>query len=675
MGEKEAAPPAKDGSEESGYLATTAMVGPLGKQSLQDTPFSISVITADFIENIQAGNATEALKYNPAVNPEMGSNRGGDYFSIRGFINSSNQAIDGMRSELSYGILEDKERIEVLSGANSFLYGIASPAGMINYILKRPTAETMCNVTIGDYGGEQLYTHVDAGGPIDEQGKFGYRINLLGVNNGDTGIEDESNERYLFSGAFDWHLTPKTVWSFDASRFHKENEYMQAYFLVGSVTGVPDAPDASENYSAPYAFMEKTYTTVGTKLTSEINDTLSVRSALRYGLQESEYAGIRNSWIDNSGNYTQQMMYYRAPYETAVLQGNLFVDISAATGFIQHKATAGYLIDHIKFSSAGSSKYYFSDTAIFNMSAPGYSPDPGVSMSEEAYTARRTTRQSAMLADTLTFNDSWSLLLGGAYASIKENNYSTTTGELTSDYDDGEFTPGLALMFKPVPQLTLYASYMEALEEGDIAPSTAANADEALSPFVSTQVEFGAKATVKGVNLNAAVFRIEQDNAYTDPVTNIYSEDGREVHKGLEFSFSGKLTEDLTLLGGFTILDASMEKTADASMEGKTPQAVPEKLARLYGEYAVPPIPGLTLTAGISYTGKEWVNDINTLSIPSVITGDVGMRYQRKLFGRDATFRFNVNNVTDEDYWTTKGGSMLYLGSPRLFSLSLTMAL
>ena len=98
-------------------------------------------------------------------------------------------------------------------------------------------------------------------------------------------------------------------------------------------------------------------------------------------------------------------------------------------------------------------------------------------------------------------------------------------------------------------------------------------------------------------------------------------------------------------------------------------------MARLYGEYAVQIIPGLTLTSGISYTGKEWVNDPNTLSIPCVITGDIGARYQRNIFGKDTTLRLNVNNITDEDYWTTKGGGMLYLGSPRIIAVSMTVQL
>ena len=676
---KESTPPAKEGSAESGYRSTTATVGPLGRMSLQDTPYSISVTPSALIEDIQAGNPTDALKLNPTVNPEMGSNRTGDYLSIRGFINSENQAMDGMRQALGNGaVLEDKERIEILSGADSFLYGIASPAGMVNYVLKRPTPERLLKVTLGDYGGGQAYTHVDAGGPIDNAGKLGYRINLLGVDDGSTGIDSESHKRTLFSGAFDWHVTPKTLWSFDSSYCHRDLEHMQAFFKIGTVTRVPDAPDASRNYGAPYNGSENTHTSYGTGLTSVINSMFTVRTAFRYSDYESNgFRSMRNVWVDNAGDYKQQMMYYLGQQKEETIQGNIFLDSSFHTGFAKHKVTAGYIVDHVPESetSPGTATYSFPATTIFNMSNPGYSPYPNITISKHTpyIMTERVTRQSVILADQVVLSRRWSVLGGATYAKIRDINYPASTGDVKTIYDKGQFTPSGAIMFKPISAITTYVSFIEALNEGPIAPDDATNANAILPPFMSTQEEAGVKAVFRRMSVNAAFFRIEQANAYTDPVTGIYSEDGREVHIGGEVSWSGKITNDLTLLGGFSVLRATIQKTSTAAMEGKTPQAVPESIARLYGDYALPFLRGLSLTGGVYYTGKEWVNDSNTLSISHVVTGDVGARYRRKVLGKDTTFRLNVNNVTDKNYWTTKGGGMLYLGSPRIVATSMTV--
>jgi iron complex outermembrane recepter protein len=665
----------KSGSIESGYRVDSVSAGPLGTAKLQDLPLSISVASKDFLKNIQAGNATDALKYNPVVNPEMGSNRGGDYFSIRGFINSSNQAIDGMRSEMAYGILEDKESIEILNGSGCLLYGIASPAGTINYTLKRPPERNIVDITIGDYGGEQAYAHADIGGRIGVNNDYGYRVNVLGVNDGNTPVKKETNKRYLLSSAFDWRLAPSTILAFDGAKFTQKTDNMQAYFLVGAVTDVPDAPDASVNYSAPYSFMKKSYSTIGSRLTSTVNVFLSIHSAFRYSMNESEYKGIRNSWINNKGIYTQQMMYYLAPYQTNITQGNLFADLHLKTMFIDHKISIGYSQDNIDFYSAGSSTYKFASSIVFSMDSPGFASNPNVSTLNFQFKTQSTKRQTALITDNMDLGKYFSLLGGVAYATIEDRGYSSTDGTLQTKYDKGAITPGIALSYKPIEIMSTYVSYLQSLEKGPIAPSTAANANEVLKPYESSQIEAGVKASVGNVDIAAAFFHIEKANSYTDPKSNIFCEDGREIHLGAEISFSGKVTNDLLLSGGYSQLKATIEKTNNATIKDKSPQAVPEAIARLYAEYTLPFLKSVTLTAGISYTGKEWVNDANTLSIPAVFTNDAGLRYENRIFEKSITLRLGVNNLSNEDYWTTKGGGMLYLGSPRSVCASTTIKL
>ena len=678
--EKKSAPK-QSSNVEAGYRSTTASVGPLGQISLADTPYTISVMPAQLIEDTQSSNATDALKLVPTVNPEMGSNRTGDYLSIRGFINSGNQALDGMRVEMSNGsYLEDKERIEIISGADSFLYGIASPAGMVNYILKRPTAERLFKMTVGDYGGTQAYMHIDASGPFDRKKKFGYRVNLLGVDQGDTAVTHESHKRTLSSGAADWHITPGTMLAFDGSYYHRDLEYMQAFFKLGSATKVPDAPEASRNYAAPYAGTEGTKSTFGLLLTSTLADATTANAAFRYSRVVSNgFRSMRDVWLDNSGSYYQQMMYYSGQDKEETIQGHGFVNSQFKTGQVQHRISAGYVIDHVpdtSTSDAGSVTYSFPKTTIFTLSNPGYSAYPSnISITKNApYIPIETvTRQSAIFADQVLFNAHWSALAGGAYARVKDTDYPADTGSGTTLYEKGQWTPSLALMYKPLPEVTTYVSYIEALSEGPTAPDTASNAGRTLAPYVSNQVEAGIKAIAGKMNINAAFYRINEANAYTDATTLLYSEDGREVHTGAELSFTGKATRDLTLLGGFSILHAAINKTSTASLQGKMPQAVPEAMARVYADYAVPVVRGLSLTAGIYYTGREWVNDANTISIPRIVPGDMGARYQHKLMGKVTAFRLNVNNVTNENYWTTKGGSMLYLGSPRTLVSSMTV--
>jgi iron complex outermembrane receptor protein len=137
---------------------------------------------------------------------------------------------DGLRSMFLQLALEDKERVEVLSGVSGFLYGPANVGGTINYVLKRPTAESFTNLKVGGTGGENYYVHFDLGGPVDKDGVFRYRLNVMGQD-GDTAVDDQELRRGLISGALNWHpaenlliqlngayhqfrvLNPPTVWS------------------------------------------------------------------------------------------------------------------------------------------------------------------------------------------------------------------------------------------------------------------------------------------------------------------------------------------------------------------------------------------------------------------------------------------------------------------------------
>lgn len=659
------------GSAADGYRSKSASVGLLGMRPLDELPYSISVTSSALIENLHANRATEALRYEPTVNPEMGSNRTGDYLAIRGFINSSNQAIDGMRANVAAGgWLEDKERVEILSGATGFLYGIASPAGMVNYVLKRPTATPIHSLTFGDYGGQQAFVHLDAGGPLDEAGRFAYRVNAVGVDSGSTGVEQERQPRNLLSAAFDWQIAPDTRLSFDAARYRYELQYAQAFFFVNNVARVPSAPDAAKNYSAPYSTMAQEYETQGVNLSSKINEYVTLRGGLRHGHADLRYSGVRDRFINASGDYTQEMMYYRAPNITSEDRGNLFADFVFQSGPLSHALTLGFIAGAQQVSSAGTSTYYFPASQVISVNTPTYQADPNVNTANPAYITNRTRQQNLVVADQISINEQWSILVGANRSGIDDRNYSSSNGSLSSRYDKQAATPSLALMFRPQAGLMVYGSYIEALEEGATAPSTAANAGDLLAPYLSSQYEVGGKFSLGGVDLKTALFRIEKESAYTDPTTKIFAADGRQLHRGLEFSFAGKISQHLTLLGGFSVLDARLTRTANAAMLDKTPQAVPDKLLRLYGEYALPDLPGLVLTGGLSHTGAAWADDLNTKSYPAVTVGDLGMRYLSQVAGHQTIFRVNINNVTDRSYWTSKGGSMLYLGSPRIVAAS-----
>jgi iron complex outermembrane receptor protein len=191
-----------------------------------------------------------------------------------------------------------------------------------------------------------------------------------------------------------------------------------------------------------------------------------------------------------------------------------------------------------------------------------------------------------------------------------------------------------------------------------------------LGPSTSEQYEVGAKATVGGMFLTAALFRIDKVNEELNPNDNLYQQDGREIHEGLEFTATGKLTDRLTAIGGFTLMRARVDNaTALPASDGKIPINVPEDEARAYFEYRIPGLDELTASFGVNYFGDRPVDSLNTGFIPSATTFDLGARYETVLFGHDTTLNVHAENLFDRRYWSYyRVGDGLLAGESRTVS-------
>lgn len=191
------------GSAADGYRVDKANVGPLGKATLKETPYSLHVTSGDLIANRNVHSESEALKTNPSVATLM-EPAGYSTLSrvmIRGFTAADqNDLRDGMVDRsFTFPPLENVDRIEVFNGLSSFLYGFSAIGGTINYVSKQPTDTPFASLASGVYGGGIDYLHGDAGGPIDQSGFVKYRTNLY-RESGTPYIDGGSQQRTLLSG-------------------------------------------------------------------------------------------------------------------------------------------------------------------------------------------------------------------------------------------------------------------------------------------------------------------------------------------------------------------------------------------------------------------------------------------------------------------------------------------
>jgi iron complex outermembrane receptor protein len=652
----------QDGNAADGYRAkTVSSVGALGSMALQDTPFSISVVPRELVQNIQAQSPDDIYKLNPSTRtatPQISSWT--PVVSIRGF-NSSDTAEDGLRRAYNHAaVVEDKERVEILGGLSGFLYGAASPGGMINYVYKRPTLERLNSITVGNYGGSQAYVHGDFGGRLDEAGRAGYRLNVV-RQDGNTAIDDQKIDRTLVSAAVDWQLTDRLLVEMNAVYNKYRSAGTSAYWFYDIPRG--RAPDARRNWSQPWVRDEFENTKLMAKATYRLDERITLRAAyMRDGIDRPVQDHTMNSVSSAEG--FSQIRIRSGRTEDTFEAGSALADIRFETGPVSHKLTVGaYMYSDKSWATRSSPNTGWQGPYPF--SQPTYVPEPYFTPNiYTPYYAGRVMNRNQVIGDHLQFGEQWSMLLGVTRSNIRTVALDGEGAKSQPDYDKSRSSPSVSLMYKPVPWLTAYASYIEGLEAGGTAPDTAANFGAVLPPMVSRQKEIGLKATVGELLLTGALFDIEKAYEYID-TANTYTQNGRQKHRGFEFNVSGKPADKWTVVGGLTALDA---KVRGSEFDGKAPQNVAKLIAKVYAEYELP-VPGLVLTGGLYYTGRQWANADNTDRLPAVTTADLGLRYAMKLSGRPLTLRLNVNNVANKSYWLNS----YYVGAPRSVAFSAQM--
>jgi iron complex outermembrane receptor protein len=665
----------KPGSAANGYRYNTAHIGPLGNLALKDIPFSVSVTSASSIENREAHILTDAVQLNPTVfviQQPCTDGRGQSEMNIRGFDPFYLQ--DGLIMRATLPIApENVDRMEVFNGLSGFLYGFGSPGGTVNFISKQPSSEADANFSLGQYNGGINYLRGDLGGPLVKSDKLNCRINAY-TENGGSYTDQSSQRRARVSGALNSRICKNTVLTANASYQEMQLKGQQASFIVDPAKGI-QVPGASQFnpsmlYGQPWTSVRGTQEKFGCGVESALTSFLSLRGAYSYTDLRRKNNGVSATLIDNAGKF-RATYSDGAPQRTFEHSAYALADAKFVTGPVSHAATLGWMHNSsVQRNNPVSIRNILLDT--FSVAHPEYYAMPDTVSLTDATQRLRPVYNSFLVGDMMSYK-MFSLLAGVNLAQYNTKNHNTATGVVTNSFRQSKPTPSVALLFKPLPAVSTYASYMQGLAPGGMTTTSyAKNVNDVLSPGVSDQYEIGAKATAGAVDLTAAAFTINKLNEFLDPRDSVYKQDGRQIHRGFEVSAQGHVLNGLIVGGGGTLLDAYVSKAATADFENKVPQNVPEKIARVYLEYAVPAMPGLSLSSSASYSGIRWVDTKNTAYIPTVWLFDGGVRYQPPVSRLSVNMR--VSNILNSTYWAAykpAGTVGLVLGAPRLLSMSI----
>ncbi|MCU5775487.1 TonB-dependent siderophore receptor [Erwiniaceae bacterium BAC15a-03b] len=653
-----------------------ATLGNLGKQEVRNTPWSVQVVSPSLMKHQQLKSVSDIYRYMPSVQGD------GARPQTRGMQGSvvQNSMIDGLNvvSTTDYAA-EQFDHISVLNGLAGSLYGPANPAGLFNFVAKRPADIAQHSLTVGVGTGLSRLVSGDFSGPLDDNDRLRYRANILD-DQGSGYVSGSKKRRQLFSLALDANLSDQTVLESNFSYYHFYTRGLPGKFALGSGLSLPAAPDPKRANLGQYYAGENNHTlTASLHLKHDFDGNWQGEVGVLRQIADRESTAVTNTFTDNAGHYkTTTSSATASRFTINSYMANLNGEID--TGWLHHQLSTGIRgfvwknenpIDG-GTSTLGSAS--LADTQAFDR--PDY-PD-----FTRRYHSATATQQALLLSDTLSFSPQWSLLLAGSQSFLTSASYSKS-GSRTSESDNSGFSGSASLMYKPVDPLTLYVTWADSLQQGDTAPTGAKNAGNILAPYRSQQVEVGSKLAVGRMLLTAALFQIDRPFAYTNSDDD-YAVDGNQRNRGLELMADGDLTRNLHLYGGMTWLDPRLRDTASASTRDKQIVGLPRYTASLFAAYDLPLFSGTDLHAGMRYVGRRSTDNSNDGWVGSYTTFDAGTAYRTRLFNTDTTFRLDMTNLTNRHYWTNivpgglngysgAGYASAQLGEPRMVQVSMQL--
>ncbi|CAM4023300.1 TonB-dependent receptor [Bordetella tumulicola] len=656
-----------------GQVARGGTLGILGVQDVMDTPFSVTNYTAQTIRDEQARTLADVVVNDSSVRMQTSTGSFSEDFQIRGFtVPSGDVGLNGL-----YGLTSSNrmpaalmERIEVLKGPGTLMYGISptgSVGGNINIITKRAGDTPLTRLTTTYESKSVLGTQLDVGRRFGDDNQWGIRVNAQ-YKNGETSLDNGRQEFGLGALALDYR-SPKLRWSLDAYSQRENIDNFRAQ--NGFRPGIPYIPSAPSGHRAIYSGADLTVfdSTVATRLEYDVTDRLMVYGAAgyRYGGSEQDFPQARTvNGVDEHGNFRVTNSWYDAYSRNKT--GEIGARANFETFGVKHLLTLSGSILKLEAGSFYLSSDESTDSNI-------YDPVPLIPMSGHRGTPSKnseTELTSFALTDTLSFANDRILITGGLRRqNVKLDNFNTA-GSVTSSYDESAISPLAGFVVRPLENVSLYGNFTSGLTRGGTAPATAANAGEVFAPYKSKQYEAGVKVDWGSVLTTASVFQIDRPSAITDPTTNVYSYDGEQRNRGLELSAVGEITPGLRVMASATFFDAKLQHTAGGVNDGKRAPGVPKRTYNLGVDWDLPWVPGMSVNARAIYTASMPYDANNSLTLPSWTRYDIGARYRTKVMGKQVTFRANVENLFNENYWLSSSAllTVATAAAPRTVLLS-----
>ncbi len=676
-----------------GYNATHSSVATKTSMPLVRTSQSVSVVTREQIDKQGSMTVAEAVRYTPGVltNP-YGNTRRYDYLAMRGINDGSvdNIIIDGLKSmgdPGSYSSLQIDpyfiERIDVLKGPSSVLYGRSNPGGLASLTTKRPQFIEAARIDLSYGSNDYKSLGFDVTGPLNEN--VAYRV--VGVaKDADSQVDYVEETRYTLMPSLTLNLSEDTSLNLYAYLQHDPNggyhgslpasgtlEKRNGRRLSGSFfEGDPDIEE-----------FKRTQNMLGYEFQHRFNDVWSARQNFRYLDAEVENSQVWQSgyyWTPADSNELYRGFSGGEESLHAWIVDNM-LQAEFATGSALHTVVVGLDYQYTKnkiFNDA--------DRSVYDPRSPGTVPTldtgssgyPSFALSPFATAdALRRQKQAGFYIQDLVELGNWNISAG-----LRQDWYDVSIDDSISgkDANQGEKLSGhVGVLYAFENGISPYLSYSTSFNP----TSNYSSGAQILEPTTGKQWEAGVKYQPVGSDdlYTLSFFTIDMENLFAKEnslvTDNFYKGVGGMKSRGVELEARVNVTEHLRVLGSVTLNDVKYSKSYFAynsagevvDAKGNTPYQTPERMASLWADYSFAEglLAGLNIGGGARYVGYSWGNDAHDFKVPSYTLFDASIGYDLSRVGLNGTsIRLNANNLTDEYYVAScYNASSCYLGAER----------
>ncbi|GKT25650.1 TonB-dependent siderophore receptor [Acidovorax sp. SUPP3334] len=644
-----------------GYVAQRSRTATKTDTALLETPQSISVIGRTEMDARGSLDLMDIVAQTPGVSVAAygPDNRGWEYISLRGFPGNTSSYRDGLpqtqfgvvyRMTEPYGL----ERVEVLRGPASVLFGQGDAGGVINRVSKAPSADATreIEVQVGSFDRRQLA--FDVGGAFSEGSDLSFR--LVGV-----GLDSNDQDRYPNGDRINRthaYLAPSLRWQPSAAtsftllgEFLKDKSGEDPYYA--NFFG-PDGKLRHVKYGDPsFSRFQQDQSSLGYQFEHTLNSGWTVRQNARY----TDIALERNAlWADSVLADGHTISRSTRTWDDGLKQGSIDTQVQGkiSTGTVEHTLLFGLDWNRIegtalRFRGAGPNLDLLNP--VYGMAVPA----PTTPM---ANFTQKMDQIGLYAQDQIRFGERWVATLGGRQDHVKTTTDNRLSAPQRTTQSDDAFSGRIGVNYLLGGGWSPYASYAESF-----LPTSGVDLNNnPFKPSRGKQVEVGIKYQPEGGKslFTAAVFDLRKTNVVTyDNITSDPRQIGKQRSRGLELEAKAELMRGLSATASFTVLNLKVLESADSSERGKIPPTVPKQTASLWLDYAIGG--GFGVGAGVNYVGERQNDEANTSAEGGFTLLNASLRYDQGPW----RFGLNATNLLDRKYNTICYHRECYMGRER----------